>query len=61
SLRSSIALAVGSGYILLWQTVDKAENDIQSKLDQLVETFAPDVDKSSEFNLIADFLGIALE
>ncbi|EXK32523.1 hypothetical protein FOMG_12692 [Fusarium oxysporum f. sp. melonis 26406] len=44
----------------LWQTVDKAENDMQSKLDQLVETFAPDVDESSEFNLIADFLGIAV-
>ncbi|RKK87454.1 hypothetical protein BFJ71_g13361 [Fusarium oxysporum] len=35
------------------------ENGMQSKLDQLVETFAPDVDESSEFNLIADFLGIA--
>jgi hypothetical protein len=33
---------------------------MQSKLDQLVETFAPDVDESSEFNLIADFLGIAV-
>ncbi|RBR16344.1 hypothetical protein FVER53590_05940 [Fusarium verticillioides] len=44
----------------LWQTVDKVENSMQSKLDQLVETFAPDVDESSEFNLIADFLGIAV-
>ncbi|KAF4442605.1 Killer toxin subunits alpha beta [Fusarium acutatum] len=44
----------------LWQTVDKVENGMQSKLDQLVETFAPDVDESSEFNLIADFLGIAV-
>ncbi|KNB07606.1 hypothetical protein FOXG_08721 [Fusarium oxysporum f. sp. lycopersici 4287] len=56
TLSSTLSLA----YILLWQTVDKAENDMQSKLDQLVETFAPDVDESSEFNLIADFLGIAV-
>ncbi|EWZ41069.1 hypothetical protein FOZG_06487 [Fusarium oxysporum Fo47] len=44
----------------LWQTVDKVENGMQSKLEQLVETFAPDVDESNEFNLIADFLGIAV-
>jgi hypothetical protein len=44
----------------LWETVDKVENGMQSRLDELVETFAPDVDKSSNFNLIADLLGIVV-
>ncbi|KAF5723359.1 hypothetical protein FMUND_1993 [Fusarium mundagurra] len=44
----------------LWQTVDKVENGTQSKLDRLVKSFVPDVDESSEFSLIEEFLGIAV-
>ncbi|EXM30032.1 hypothetical protein FOTG_05063 [Fusarium oxysporum f. sp. vasinfectum 25433] len=44
----------------LWETVDRVENGMQSRLDELVETFAPDVDESSNFNLIADLLGIVV-
>ncbi|KAJ4318853.1 hypothetical protein N0V84_006667 [Fusarium piperis] len=43
----------------LYSAVFQAENTIQTKLQSLVELFAPDVDNSAEFNLVADMLGVA--
>lgn len=40
--------------------IQLAENGVQSKLQTLVDTFAPQVDNSAQFNLIADVLGVAL-
>ncbi|RSL78176.1 hypothetical protein CEP51_008443 [Fusarium floridanum] len=40
--------------------ISDAENTIQSDLGTLVDLFAPDVDDSAEFNLIADMVGVAL-
>ncbi|KAL6365292.1 hypothetical protein LRP88_01279 [Fusarium phalaenopsidis] len=44
-------------YIL---AVADAENSIQSNLTTLVGRFAPDVDNSGEFNLVADMVGVVM-